>query len=187
MDILSHGLWAVAAGKASEKTTKKRLSLGRVFFWGVFPDLFAFTIPFIWRFYNVLTRGVSFGDFPRPTGQEPPAEFLSGPLDLAYALYNWSHSFVILAGVLFVVYFLSGRKIPWAMMGWPLHIMMDIFSHTYKIFPTPFLWPVSGFEISGVSWATPWFMLANYSALALTYLLVFWTKRRNVEFHEAGK
>lgn len=70
------------------------------------------------------------------------------------------------------------RKWPWLMGGWVLHIIIDIPTHTKAFFATPFLWPLSNFKIDGISWGTLWFMLINYSALVLVYLLIVWKRNR---------
>jgi len=53
MDIFSHGLWAGVAAKAiNNKLEKKgnqlRLNVWLAGFWGVFPDIFASAVPFVW-------------------------------------------------------------------------------------------------------------------------------------------
>jgi hypothetical protein len=171
MDILSHGLWATAAAKAVGRKIRKPLDLRWAFFWGVFPDLFAFGLPFIWMLWSVLTGQRSFSDFPRPEHGEPPA-VVDPIFRLAPVLYNFSHSFVIFALVLAAVLLLNGRKPVWAMIGWPLHILMDIPTHSYRFYPTPFLWPISGLKFDGFSWGVWWFMVLNYSALAMVFILL---------------
>jgi len=43
---------------------------------------------------------------------------------------------------------------------------------SYKFYPTPFLWPISGWKFDGLSWADPWFMLFNYAAIIIVYVLL---------------
>jgi hypothetical protein len=64
----------------------------------------------------------------------------------------------------------------WALLlgGWPLHIIMDIPTHSREFFPTPFLWPISDVTFNGISWATAWFMIANYSLLAIVFTTLVW-------------
>ena len=106
MDIFAHGLWAGAAGKSVNiKTGKKKIHVPLLVFWGVFPDLFAFTIPFIWMFYLATFGGVGFEQFHPP---DEPAKQNSFPLfGLAHSLYNISHSipiFLLLFGVVFFIF-----------------------------------------------------------------------------------
>lgn len=65
------------------------------------------------------------------------------------------------------------------MGGWLLHILMDIPSHSYDFYPTPFLWPISDFKINGFHWGTPWFMITNYSLIIISYLILYFLKKRN--------
>ena len=145
-------------------------------FWGVFPDLFAFTIPFTW-----LILGPLFGDqVPRlgpPDSGEPPPTNSHWTFHLASILYNYSHSIVIFFVVIGLMWLIR-RRIPWVMGGWLLHILIDIPTHSYKFYPTPFLWPLSSYKFDGISWGTPWFMIVNYSSLALVYLLLLFVARK---------
>ena len=176
MDIVSHGLWAVAVGKViTERKLKTKLKSGQLLFWGIFPDAFAFGIPFVWMLWNVAFGGLRFSDFPRPQHGEPPAVASYPVYQIAPHLYNWSHSFVIFGAVLLVVWILRGRKLPWTMLGWPLHILMDIPTHTYRFYPTPFLWPISGVKFSGFSWGQPWFLALDYGLLLITFILLWRT------------
>jgi hypothetical protein len=64
------------------------------------------------------------------------------------------------------------------MLGWALHILIDIPSHSLRFFATPFLWPLSGYSVDGIPWGNRWYMLINYSALVIVYLLLWRTSRR---------
>ena len=43
MDIFAHAFWAMIVGKLADKKWKLKLKLWKAAFWGIFPDLFAFT------------------------------------------------------------------------------------------------------------------------------------------------
>ncbi|MGD0201658.1 MAG: hypothetical protein ABSD27_12980 [Bryobacteraceae bacterium] len=168
MDIVAHGLWAAAAARGSQKKLGRRISVGWTALWGVFPDLFAFTIP------------VTLALWYRLTGVGPPAD--AGPhgvphMHLAGQLYRISHSLIIFAVVFGLVWLLARRPVL-PMLGWALHILIDIPSHSMRFFPTPFLWPVSDYRFGGIGWANRWFMLANYTALAVVWFLLWRSARR---------
>ncbi len=74
MDILAHGLWTGAAARAANSKTRKPLNVRWAIFWGVFPDLFAFTIPFIGLIWSMSFRGVTIADIPGPSNIEPPPQ-----------------------------------------------------------------------------------------------------------------
>jgi hypothetical protein len=87
-------------------------------------------------------------------------------------LYRVTHSLVIwlvVAALLFLVL----RRFWWPLLGWLLHILVDIPTHSKAFFPTPFLWPLSSFTVDGINWSTPWFMVLNYGALAAVYLILY--------------
>ena len=183
MDVFAHGLWAGAAAKAANKNSaivgkiKKPLKVWRMVFWGVFPDLFAFTLPFVWMFWNLVFGGMKFSNFPRPETVEPAVRDTLPVFQIASGLYNISHSlivFIIIFGLAAVLLRSKLRRIPWEMSGWLLHILIDIPTHSYKFYPTPFLWPFSEWKFDGFSWGVPWFIILNYSAIILAY----WFLRR---------
>jgi hypothetical protein len=171
MDILAHGLWAGAAYKAINKKVKKPFNIKMAVFWGVFPDLFAFTIGFVWLFGNLIFGGMSFSDLPQPQEAEPAPQDTLPIFHLTSTLYNISHSaivFLIVFGILFLIF----RRPIWELGGWMIHILLDIPTHSYRFFPTPVLWPLSGWKFNGFSWATPWFLIVNYAAIIIIYLLL---------------
>ncbi len=187
MDIFSHGLWAGAAAKGINLKREKKLNVWLTAFWGVFPDLFAFTIPFVWLFFNLISGNINFSDIHRPTGAEPDDKLLFGngsarqaQSSLAYltsVLYNISHSlviFLVVFGLVILIRKLLKKEniIPWEMGGWLLHIILDIPTHSYAFYPTPVFWPIGGWKFSGYSWAHPLFIAANYSAIIIAYLAI---------------
>ncbi|KND48127.1 MAG: hypothetical protein AB201_00835 [Parcubacteria bacterium C7867-006] len=171
MDIFAHGLWAGAAYKGANKKREKPLKLWQAAFWGVFPDLFAFTIPFIWLFGNLLFGGMSLADIPRPDAVEPMPQNALPIFNLASMLYSFSHSAIIFL-IVFGITFLIFRRPIWELGGWFIHILLDIPTHSYQFYPTPFLWPLSGWKFDGFSWGTPWFLILNYSAIIIVYLFL---------------
>lgn len=172
MDIVAHGLWTAAAYRAAQKPKEKKYNVWLGTFFGIAPDLFSFGIFFV---LNVLGLYASEGR-PRFVHGGTPDDFYVPPY--IHTLYNWTHSFIIFAAVFLIVWFIR-RKPLWEMSGWALHILIDIPTHVSAFFPTPFLWPLSSFEVSGISWGNPYFMAINYSALVLVYILLW---RRNKKY-----
>ena len=174
MDILAHTLWTNAGARAANKVAEKRgkpwrVSLGWTTFMGVMPDLFAFTVPFVIAIYRAVFLGVPF--------VRGPQALDVGGFDLAAYLYQFSHSVVIWALVFVLVWVLS-RRPRWELLGWLLHILIDIPSHSITFYPTPFLFPISEYRFPyGVSWANRWYMLINYSALLLVWGRILLRKR----------
>lgn len=176
MDILAHTLWANVGARgvnklaenlpAGRQVKKFRMHIGWTAFWGVFPDLFAFTIPFVLIFYKIIFGGESFLTIRDHHG-------VSGAFDIASYLYQFSHSLVIFLLVFILVWVIS-RRPRWEMFGWALHIVIDIFSHSINFYPTPFLFPISEYRFPyGVQWSNYWYMIINYSALLLVWGGIF--------------
>lgn len=177
MDILAHTLWANAVAREANEIAEKKnqvdkkfhISVGWTAWWGVFPDLFAFSIPFVLRFYFILVGGNSFSTF----FQRPHVEggnINGAGFDLAHNLYQYSHSLVIWA-VVFSLVWIFYKRPRYELLGWALHILLDIPTHVLAFFPTPFLFPLSNYKFPyGIQWSNQWFMIINYGAL----LLVWW-------------
>jgi len=171
MDIFAHGLWAGAAYNAVNKKTKKPLNVRLAAFWGMFPDLFAFTIGFVWLFGNLIFGEMSISQLPRPDAVEPAPQDTLPIFRLTSLLYSISHSAIVFL-IVFGVIFLILRRPLWELGGWFIHILLDIPTHSYQFYPTPFLWPLSGWKFDGFSWGTPWFLILNYSAIIIAYWLL---------------
>lgn len=182
MDIFSHGLWAAAAAKGmNQAQDKRRLNVWAAMLWGVFPDLFAFSIPFIWLMWSLSFGDASLANFHggRPFISEPTGGNEVWAFQLSRTLYNVSHSIVIFSVVFFGVwaYFKQARL---ELLGWLLHILMDVPTHTYAFLPTPVLWPIFDWKFNGFSWGQPWFLLLDYSLLLLTFGFL-WKKHRSLK------
>lgn len=170
MDILAHSLWTNLGRDCFVKKSNKKVSRFWSIFFGIFPDLFAFTPIFIWAILNKV--------FLRPEDIEPASNNHLWINNLTHNLYNISHSLIIF-GIIFLIIYLIKKKIYFSLLGWPLHILIDIPTHSYKFYPTPFLWPISDFKINGISWGTTWFMVLNYSSLLILYLVFYFLKNKN--------
>lgn len=159
MDIFAHTFWTAAVYQ--KLPLKPRLWAA---FFGVAPDFASFGIFFIQRLWAGFFQ---IG--------KPPFELIPG---YVYTLYNLTHSLVVFAAVALVVYLVRGRRLWWPLLGWGLHISIDIFTHGREFFPTPFLWPVSKFTVNSFSWAEPWFMAVNYGTLMVAYVAWYLRDRR---------
>ena len=123
MDVISHGLWGgITVGRSSRK------SFWIAFLFGVAPDVFAFGPRFV---VNLVTQG---SEFFRNLGRRPE---LSEIPDHVFQLYNISHSLVVFAVVFGAVWLLRGKPM-WEMCAWPLHILVDIFTHSLAFFQRRF-------------------------------------------------
>jgi hypothetical protein len=176
MDTLAHGLWGGLAGR-SLSNKNRRLNLIKAFLWGVLPDIFAFTIPIFWLLYSIIFGDMQLSSWPTPGPHVEPSGGLLPFASVVNTLYNIGHSFFVFGAVFGLVYLFT-KRVHLEMVGWFLHILLDIPTHSYQFFPTPFLWPVSDFKVDGISWGVPWFMVLNYSLLLLFYALLRIRERR---------
>ncbi len=162
MDIISHGLWG---GLAVGRKNKKSFWLS--FLFGVSPDLLSFGI---FSAMNIL--GLVSG--PDWSGGPPPADSIP---QYVHTLYNITHSLVTFA-VVFGLVWLLRKKPLYELLAWPLHILMDIPTHSTQFFPTPFLWPFVDYRVDGIPWSHPYIFFPNWIFLILLYLYFFVFRKR---------
>ena len=155
MDYVSHGAWSYIF------FNKIRRPFLAVIF-GLMPDTLSW---FIYAVYNLFS-GSRFG---RPS--------LSSIPNWAFDLYNISHSLLVAAAVILLIYIIL-KRVPIYIFAWPIAILMDVPTHTREFLPTPFLWPVSDWGFPGISWGTRWFMILNYSAIVILMIIIVYRKRR---------
>ena len=169
MDILAHSLWTNLAFLKKYPDNKKQ-RLWAVFF-GILPDLISFAPATIFGLFMSIGRN-SAGHLLALTGSN------FWPFVWARESYNYTHSLVVFLGIFLTVIAVRKGKIYWPLLGWTLHIGIDIFSHK-NFYETPFLFPISNYRFShGMSWGHPVFMAVNYSSLAVVYLVLYFILRR---------
>ncbi len=170
------------------RKTEKKTNASFAVFWGLFPDLLAFVIPYLWLFWNFIAGRIPFNNLPRPDKIEPISPDIVPASELISVLYALGHSLVIFLTIFSVLSVLvlinrhfniiSGfKQFPWILGGWLLHILMDIPTHTYGFYSTPALWPLSNWKYDGLYWGTPWFLALNYILIVITYQRLFGLKK----------
>jgi hypothetical protein len=188
MEIISHAFWAATAYKAKQKIKpsnhEKKVNFFLFVFWSMFPDIISFGLIAFWIILVFVSSGFDSSFLPSHmraiNGGEPsaPAGFM--PIfQMTSIIYSASHSIVIFF-LAFSLFFYFLKNPPWTMLGWFLHILIDIPTHSSQFYPTPFLWPLSNWHFYGISWGTPWFLILNYSAMIIVYFL-FWRRKRKKE------
>ena len=167
MDIISHGLYGgIAFGR------KSRISYWKSFFFGVMPDLFSFGI-FTGMTVLGLVSGLDWSAGPPNPNSVP---------EYVHRLYDITHSFIVAFGVFGLVWFLR-KKPMYELLAWPLHIIVDIPTHSTAFFPTPFLWPLSDFRVDGVSWGHPYIFIPNVVFIVVLYSIFYIRKRKQNKSH----
>lgn len=92
--------------------------------------------------------------------------------NLGVPLYPAAHSVVVFL-LVFGVVTAATRRVVIELLGWLLHILIDVPTHSLDYYATRFLWPVSEYRIDGIAWWTPWFWAATYAALAVVYFVLW--------------
>lgn len=184
MDVVAHTLWTNVVFYAKYAQDRRRRYLAA--FFGVLPDIVAFAPAFVvmlWqRVFDSVTVSNYLAAYINPSGLHA----------FAVEAYNYTHSLVISLGVFILVsVILSARaKKPvayWSVLGWSLHIVIDIFTHQLEFFPTPFLFPFFDYHNPyGISWAHPTFMAINYACLIIAYLIIWRYQKRHRQQEYAG-
>ncbi|MEK6899850.1 MAG: hypothetical protein AABX05_01875 [Nanoarchaeota archaeon] len=153
MDFFAHGFWSYII---FHRTKKPWLAV----FFGLFPDIISFGPYFVYRIIN----GQYFS---KPIIEQVPS--------WTFMLYNLGHSLVIVALVFWIIDILL-KSIPVYLYAWPIEIILDVPTHTREFFPVPFLWPLSEWKFSGISWAGRDFMILNYVLIICCLAYIFWKK-----------
>lgn len=166
LDSLAHGLWAAAAATVAKRTAGLQVRILPFALWATFPDMLAFG------------PGIAVGLWLRIAGGAGYAESAHGGhfhhFHVGLPLYAMGHSLLVFAGVYGLCSLVARRGVV-SPLGWLLHILIDIPTHSYSYYATRFLWPLSNFGFDGVAWWTPWLLWCTYGSLALVYLLM-WRK-----------
>jgi hypothetical protein len=156
MDTFSHALWGYGL------FGHKRHALIAILF-GAAPDLISFGALML---FNMLSGTWHFG--------KPPLETLPPWL---FTNYAFGHSVIICFSVIGLVW-LCSKDIAFAMLAWPLHILLDFPFHDKAYFATPLFWPFSDFSIDGIPWSHWYIWYPNVAGLIILLTYRFRQKRK---------
>lgn len=175
MDFFSHGLWG---GLVFGRKSKKSYLLAMIF--GMLPDALSFGVFIVAGILGIVKLPYS------SSNPASPSASLGGPPDLASIptwvgqLYNPTHSLIVFALIFGLAWLIFKRPV-WELGAWGLHVFVDIFTHSYKFFPTPFLWPMSQFKVNGIPWSSPIIFIPDIILLVVLYAWFFIAKRRQTK------
>jgi len=172
MDVLAHGLWG---GLGFYPYGARRFSAAFVL--GMAPDLISFGLFHATRPGWLRLRLA--GEISGP----PPLSILP---EFVFHAYNLTHSLIVW-GALFSLIWMIRRHPPWVFLAWGLHVLCDIPTHSSSYFLTPYLWPLPTPFVEGISWAAPWFVMTNYTALLGAYVgMTIYVRKRNLKGSKGG-
>ena len=126
---------------------------------GIGPDLVGFFSMFKAEY---LQKALFFNKLPHK--YIPPRVFI---------IYDAAHSLVIWLGIYSVLYLLGYEWAALLWTGWAVHIIVDIFTHGAKSFPTKIFWPLSKWSFPGFAWSQKKFLVINYLIFLLLYIIVY--------------
>jgi hypothetical protein len=173
MDIVAHALWAGAGAViAARRFTITRRTVIATMTMAALPDVLQFLPVLGWVLFgdgSWTALRMHVGALPGREPAMPPTIALA-----AHHLHCITHSAVI-AGTLSAVVWIATRSFWIPLLGWWLHILLDVFTHSADFYPVPVLYPITYRGFDGIAWNEPWFMAFNYAALGVVWL---WALRR---------
>ena len=123
----------------------------------VFILLWYYTRHIFFGIYFIYLIVFSEFEFGRPSRDELPI--------WVYDLYDISHSMITALFFIAIAYKIN-KDFAWPMLAWPMHIIVDFFTHSIEFFPTPILWPISDYRFDGIPWSNPY-------VLGINFILIF--------------
>ena len=181
MDILSHALWAGAAG---ELIRRRRHTSGRMLAatvaLGAAPDIVSLLPMAVWSLSQPASFALTRDYISAMPGTEPAMPAIVGLL--SHHAHCAMHSAVVAAAVGLLIWWRRPRLLP-VLVGWWLHIALDIPTHSNDYYAVPFLYPLAYWGINGVAWTTPWVLATDYVALGLAFLGLFLSRGKHRSPH----
>jgi hypothetical protein len=157
MDTLAHSLWTLIA---FFNHPRKYLAI----LIGVLPDVVSFIPHFVVE--HLVNRNAGHILFD--------------------SIYKLTHSLVIFAIVIGLIYLMT-KKFYWISLAWPLHIVIDMFTHTFEYYPTPYLYPLSSPFIFAVDYRGMAFNVINYLLIFLVFGVLIYLMRKETSIRKAFK
>jgi hypothetical protein len=84
-------------------------------------------------------------------------------------LYQYTHSLFLFAIVFAVIYYFS-KPIAIISLAWPLHSVLDIFTHPASYYPTPYLFPFYSPFMPAIDYRSFWFKVFNFSLIVIVLI-----------------
>ena len=176
MDTLAHALWAGAGVTLASRrwTITWRTAVITVAL-AALPDVVHLLPIIVWWLLGDGSLATIEAYATAAPGQEPTLPPLVNLL--SHHLHCVMHS-AIVAGAVTVLLWAAMRLWWIPLLGWWLHIVIDVFTHSASFYPVPVLYPITERGFDGLAWNTPWFMVLNYVSLAATVVWLLHTRTR---------
>jgi hypothetical protein len=175
VDILAHGLWAAAGATALRlKIPVSDRAFGAVVALAILPD-----IPQLFPLVVWAAAAGSLQSIYAYATATPGTEPWLPPLVqvIVHHLHCAMHSAIVAGAVTLPAWHLRRQWII-PLLGWWSHIVIDIFTHSADYYAVPVLYPFSYRGFDGIAWNTPAFILVNYAALTVVWILLWQVRVR---------
>ena len=83
---------------------------------------------------------------------------------------------MVTASIFILIAYKINKDFAWPMLAWPMHIIVDFFTHSIDVFPTPIFWPISDFRFDGIPWSNPYILGTNFILIFLIFIYRWRTK-----------
>ena len=177
MDIVAHALWAGAAGTWSRRRQAGvgGKTIAAMVAFAVLPDLVPLAPALAMSFTDAAPLQFLYAHITAVPMSEPRMPPWADAL--AHHLHCSFHSVIIAALVTLGAWWkMRGLLLP--LMGWWLHIALDVPTHSDDYYAVPIFYPLTYWGFDGVAWTAPWMLALNYFALAVAYLALWISRRR---------
>lgn len=175
MDILAHGLWA---GIGIEALSRRRAITARskiaIVALAVLPDIVHMVPTVVAAILGSMPWSTVWTYATAAPGTEPVMPAFVALL--SHQLHCIMHSAVVLGAVTLVASLLAPAA-SLALLGWWLHIVIDVFTHSTDYYVVPILYPFTYWGFNGIAWNRPWFMVLNYASMVVTLMFLTMSRR----------
>lgn len=168
MDIVAHGLWAALLCRwQGRERPMRRTTTALTVGMAMAPDLVQLTPIVISAL--VLPEGWTalqayFHALPHYLPVLPPLVEA-----LMHHLHCTMHSALVATAVTWLVWWRL-QRLWWPLLGWWMHIVIDVFTHSADFYPSPVLYPITQQGFDGWAWNDPWLLMVNYIFILLLWL-----------------
>lgn len=176
MDIFAHALWAgTGLGFAHRRWPVKPAIAAATVILATVPDVPHLLPVLAWSMFGDGTLSAVGAYAIAVPGQEPSMQPIVALL--SHHLHCVMHS-AIVAGMITVWIWVVHHILWIPLLGWWLHIVIDVFTHSVDYYPSPVLYPITQRGFDGIAWNTPWFMALNYAVLIFSGAWIALTARK---------
>lgn len=169
MDIVAHGLWAALLCRwQGRESPMRRTTAAWTVGLAVAPDLVQLTpivigalvLPEGWTALQAYFHGL-----PHYQPVLPPQVEL-----VMHHLHCTMHSALVATVVTLLVWWRL-QRLWWPLLGWWMHIVIDVFTHSADFYPSPVLYPITQQGFDGWAWNNPWLLMVNYIFILLLWVI----------------